>query len=135
MSLLRVEGLTIALPKGGDRPHAVEDVSFELAAGEILCIVGESGSGKSVSVSALMGLLPAALKPVAGKIMFEGRDVLRATPAEMRALRGARIGMVFQEPMTALNPLMRVRDQVAETMRVHGVSPGNRVLELLEAVG
>jgi peptide/nickel transport system ATP-binding protein len=135
MTLLRVEGLSIALPKGGDRAHAVEDVTFELAAGEILCIVGESGSGKSVSVSALMGLLPAALKPVAGKILFDGRDVLKSTPAEMRALRGARIGMVFQEPMTALNPLMRVCDQVAETMRVHGVNPGNRVLELLEAVG
>jgi peptide/nickel transport system ATP-binding protein len=135
MSLLRVEGLSVALPKGGDRAHAVEDVTFDLAAGEILCIVGESGSGKSVSVSALMGLLPPALKPVAGKILFDGRDVLRATPAEMRALRGARIGMVFQEPMTALNPLMRVRDQVAETMRVHGVKPGNRVLDLLEAVG
>ena len=135
MSLLQVAGLSVALPPGADRAHAVEDVSFELAAGEILCIVGESGSGKSVSVAALMGLLPAALKPVAGQILFEGRDVLRASPAEMRALRGARIGMVFQEPMTALNPLMRVRDQVAETMRVHGVNPGNRVLELLEAVG
>jgi peptide/nickel transport system ATP-binding protein len=133
--LLSVEGLTIALPAGAERPHAVEDVSFTLAAGEILCIVGESGSGKSVSVAALMGLLPPALKPTAGKIMFEGRDVLRATAAEMRALRGARIGMVFQEPMTALNPLMRVRDQVAETMHVHGVPPGGRVLELLQAVG
>jgi ABC-type glutathione transport system ATPase component len=135
MTLLQVQGLSIALPQGAERPHAVEDVSFTLAAGEILCIVGESGSGKSVSVAALMGLLPTALKPVAGKILFEGRDVLRATPAEMRALRGARIGMVFQEPMTALNPLMRVRDQVAETMRIHGVAPGRRVLELLEAVG
>ena len=135
MTLLSVEGLSIALPPGGDRVHAVEDVSFTLAAGEILCIVGESGSGKSVSVAALMGLLPKALKPVAGRILFDGRDVLKATPAEMRALRGARIGMVFQEPMTALNPLMRVHDQVAETMLVHGVKPGNRVQELLAAVG
>ena len=135
MTLLSVEGLTIALPPGAERPHAVDDLSFTLAPGEILCIVGESGSGKSVAVAALMGLLPAALRPVAGRIVFEGRDVLRATPAEMRALRGARIGMVFQEPMTALNPLMRVRDQVAETMRVHGVPPGGRVLDLLEAVG
>ncbi len=135
MSLLRVEGLTVALPRGSERPHAVEDVSFTLEAGEIVCIVGESGSGKSVSVSALMGLLPPTLKPVAGRILFEGSDVLQATPAALRALRGARIGMVFQEPMSALNPLMRVRDQVAETMRVHGVEPGTRVLDLLEAVG
>ncbi len=135
MSLLSVEGLTVALPRGAERPHAVEDVSFTLEAGEIVCIVGESGSGKSVSVSALMGLLPPTLRPTAGRILFEGRDVLQATPAQMRALRGARIGMVFQEPMSALNPLMRVRDQVAETMRVHGVEPGTRVLDLLEAVG
>ncbi len=126
MSLLQVEGLTVALPPGAERPNAVEDVSFALEAGEILCIVGESGSGKSVSVGAMMGLLPAALRPSAGRILFEGRDVLRFTPAEMRALRGARIGMVFQEPMTALNPLMRVHDQVAEVMQVHGVRTGTR---------
>ena len=130
-----MEGLTVALPPGAERAHAVEDVSFSLAPGEILCIVGESGSGKSVSAAAMMGLLPPALRPVAGRIMFEGRDILRCAPAELRALRGARIGMVFQEPMTALNPLLRVRDQVAEVMRVHGVRVGNRVQDMLEAVG
>ena len=135
MTLLRVEGLSIALPPGAERAHAVEDVSYTLAAGEVLCIVGESGSGKSVSVMALMGLLPPALRPVAGRILFEGQDLLQAGPAAMRALRGARIGMVFQEPMTALNPLMRVGDQVAETLRVHGVRPGGRVAALLDAVG
>jgi len=135
MSPLQVEGLTVSLPPGAERPYAVEDVSFTLDAGEILCIVGESGSGKSVSVGAMMGLLPPALRPTGGQILFDGRDVLRFTPAEMRALRGARIGMVFQEPMTALNPLMRVRDQVAEVMQVHGVKVGNRVIELLDAVG
>ena len=129
-----VEGLSIALPPGGDRPFAVEDVSFSVGAGEILCIVGESGSGKSVSAGAIMGLLPAALRPVAGRIGFEGRDLLRVSAAEMRRLRGARLGMIFQEPMTALNPLMRVGDQVAEVMQVHGVAVGRRVHELLEAV-
>jgi ABC-type glutathione transport system ATPase component len=135
MSLLSIENLTVALPKGADRENAVSDVSFALDPGEILCIVGESGSGKSVSCAALTGLLPPAMRVTAGRIMFDGRNLLDCTPAEMRALRGARIGMVFQEPMTALNPLMRVQDQVAEVLQVHGRSVGNRVLELLEAVG
>jgi peptide/nickel transport system ATP-binding protein len=135
MSLLSIEGLTVSLPPGADRPNAVEDVSFHLDPGEILCIVGESGSGKSVSAAALTGLLPPALAIRAGKILFEGRDLRGASAADMRALRGARIGTVFQEPMTALNPLMRVRDQVAEVMQVHARPVGRRVEELLEAVG
>ncbi len=134
MSLLSVEGLTVALPPGGDRVHAVEDVSFSLEAGEILCIVGESGSGKSVSAGAIMGLLPPALRVAGGRIGFEGNDLLRASPGALRGLRGARLGMIFQEPMTALNPLMRVGDQVAEVMQVHGVTVGSRVRELLDAV-
>ena len=134
MPLLEVDGLTVALPPGADRPHAVSGVSFALEAGEVLCIVGESGSGKSVSASAIMGLLPPALRPVAGRIGFEGADLLRATPAGMRALRGARLGMVFQEPMTALNPLMRVGRQLAEILQVHGAPVGDRPLRLLESV-
>ena len=135
MSLLDVRNLTVALPPGADRPHAVEDVSFTLEAGEILCIVGESGSGKSVSAGAIMGLLPPALKVLGGGIAFEGRDVLGLKPAEMRVLRGSRIGMIFQEPMTALNPLMRVGDQIAEVLKVHGVAgSAARVQELIEAV-
>ena len=132
--MLVVEGLTVALPPGADRAHAVSGVSFTLAAGEVLCIVGESGSGKSVSASAVMGLLPPALRPTAGRIGFEGKDLLRATPSAMRALRGTRLGMIFQEPMTALNPLMRVGQQLAEVMQVHGVPVGRRPLELLESV-
>jgi ABC-type glutathione transport system ATPase component len=135
MSLLDVRNLTVALPPGADRPHAVEDVSFTLDAGEILCIVGESGSGKSVSAGAIMGLLPPALKVLGGGIEFEGRDVLGLKPTEMRLLRGSRIGMIFQEPMTALNPLMRVGDQIAEVLKVHGVAGSTkRVQELIEAV-
>ena len=135
MTLLTIEGLTVSLPPGADRPNAVEDVSFSLDAGEILCIVGESGSGKSISAAALTGLLPRGLPVTAGRIEFEGRNLLACSPAEMRALRGARIATVFQEPMTALNPLMRVHDQVAEVMQVHGRPVGRRVTELLEAVG
>ena len=81
------------------------DVSFALQAGKILCIVGESGSGKSVSAAAIMGLLPPALRVQGGRIAFEGRDLLQADRATLQGLRGARLGMVFQEPMTALNPL------------------------------
>jgi peptide/nickel transport system ATP-binding protein len=135
MSLLAVEGLTVALPGGGDRAHAVTDVSFALEAGKILCIVGESGSGKSVCAAAIMGLLPPALRVQGGRIGFEGNDLLQAGPAALRALRGARLGMVFQEPMTALNPLMRVGAQLAEVFRVHGRSDAGAVLELLDSVG
>jgi ABC-type glutathione transport system ATPase component len=136
MSLLRVENLTVALPEGADRPHAVADVSFTLDAGEILCIVGESGSGKSVSAGAIMGLLPPALKVESGSIVFENREMIGLAPAELRKLRGSRIGMIFQEPMTALNPLMRVGDQIAEVLQVHGVSgSAERVQALIDAVG
>jgi ABC-type glutathione transport system ATPase component len=135
MSLLDVKSLTVALPPGADRAHAVEDVSFTLDAGEILCIVGESGSGKSVSAGAIMGLLPPALKVIRGSISFEGRDLLRLEPQAMRLLRGSRLGMIFQEPMTALNPLMRVGEQIAEVLKVHGVrGSAGRVQELIEAV-
>jgi len=135
MSLLTVENLTVALPPGGDRPHAIEDISFTLDTSEILCIVGESGSGKSVSSAAIMGLLPPALKVLQGRIDFEGRDLLGLKTAEMRLLRGSRIGMIFQEPMTALNPLMRVGDQIAEVLKVHGARGSEgRVRELIDAV-
>jgi len=135
MSLLAVRDLTIALPKGADRAHAVEAMSFGLEAGEILCIVGESGSGKSVSTGAIVGLLPSALAVTAGSIVFEDRNLLGLSAAEMRLLRGNRIGMIFQEPMTALNPLMRVGDQIAEALKVHGAADSEgRVRELVEAV-
>jgi peptide/nickel transport system ATP-binding protein len=137
--LLSVEHLTVALPDGSDRTHAVKDLSFELHAGEILCIVGESGSGKSISANAIMGLLPGYLKPKTGRIVFKGRDLLQQREDELLTLRGKDIGMVFQEPMSALNPLMRVGEQIAEVLAVHGAYPGparqQRVLELLNFVG
>nr|WP_295741241.1 ABC transporter ATP-binding protein [uncultured Acidocella sp.] len=136
MSVISVENLSIALPEGLDRGFAVEEVSFSLQPGEIMCLVGESGSGKSITASAVMGLVPKALRPAGGRIMFEGQDLLAASEAQMRAVRGGRIGMVFQEPMTALNPLMRVGAQIAELLRAHG-QKGDvqaRILSLLEAV-
>jgi len=133
MSLLSVEGLTVALPAGGDRAHAVSDIGFTLDTGEILCIVGESGSGKSISSAAIMGLLPHGLR-ASGRILFEGVDLLGCTPAQMRRLRGRRVGMIFQEPMTALNPVMRVGAQIAEVLEVHGEPDRGRVRSLMEQV-
>jgi ABC-type glutathione transport system ATPase component len=138
-ALLSIENLTIGLPSSADRANAVDGVSFSLQAGEILCIVGESGSGKSITASAVMGLLPdTGVKVRKGRIVYRGEDLLTKTDEEMRALRGARIGMVFQEPMTALNPVMRIGDQIDEVLEAHGVPKAERparILELLRAVG
>ncbi len=137
--LLSVENLTIALPSAGDRVNAVEGMSFNLNPGEILCIVGESGSGKSMTASAIMGLLPdTGVKVQSGRILFRGDDLLQMSDARFRAIRGSRIGMIFQEPMTALNPVMRIGDQIEEVLEAHGIQKAdrpNRVLSLLEAVG
>src|SRR3954447_4761356 len=104
--VLDVQGLTVRLPAGADRINAVENVSFAVAPGEIVCVVGESGSGKSVTAHAIMGLLPAGqLTVAAGRALLEGDDLLLKSPAEMRKIRGDRISMIFQEPMTALNPV------------------------------
>lgn len=138
-TLLSVQNLSIPLEAGGDRQYAVQEVSFEVHAGEILCIVGESGSGKSMSANAIMGLLPPYLRPNQGKILFRGQDLLHSTPAQLRDMRGKDIAMVFQEPMSALNPLMTVGAQVYEVMEVHQVltpqERRQRVLELFEFVG
>ncbi len=137
--LVRVEGLTVRLPPGADRANAIEDIHLDLNPGEILCVVGESGSGKSMTASAIMGLLPPSLPIKAGRIRFEGQDLVGLSEAQLRSLRGRRMGMIFQEPMTALNPIMTVERQIAEVLEAHpGVWPGSiadRVLELLTAVG
>ncbi|GJD77867.1 ABC transporter ATP-binding protein [Methylobacterium gregans] len=125
--VVRIENLTLALPKGADRPHAVEGLSLDLMPGRILCVVGESGSGKSMSAYALTGLLPRALKVAGGRITFEGRDLLGLDERAWRGLRGRRIAMIFQEPMTALNPVMRIGDQIAEMFEAHGLlTPAER---------
>ena len=117
--VVTVRDLKLALPMGGDRPLAVDGVSFDLNAGEILCVVGESGSGKSMCAHALMGLLPRAVTPQAGAILFEGNNLLQLDEPAWLELRGRRIAMVFQEPMTALNPLMRIGEQIAEMFEAH----------------
>ena len=139
-AVLRVEGLDICLPPGADRALAVKGASFDLLPGRTLCVVGESGSGKSMIANAIMGLLPRPhVAPVAGRILFEGTDLLTLTEAQMRELRGRRIGMVFQEPMTALNPVMRIGDQLAEVFDSHLTLPAaekrRRIVAALADVG
>src|SRR5690606_17977808 len=129
--------LSVAPPAGGDRAHAVKNVSFDVGAGEIVCLVGESGSGKSVTASTVMRLSP--LTVAGGSVRLEGEDVLQAGRARLRQLRGGRMSMIFQEPMTALNPVHRVGEQVAELLRAHrwkgnGVSIEERVAQLFNDV-
>ena len=111
--VLEIRDLSVALPPGADRPLAIEGVNLKIYPREILCVVGESGSGKSVTAFAIMGLLAKALKPAGGEIWFDNRDLLKVRPAELRELRGNRMSMIFQEPMTALSPTMKVGRQRA----------------------
>ncbi len=117
--LLEIRNLMVDLPQSADRPHAVEAISFTVGPGEIVCVVGESGSGKSVTSHAVMGLLPKGLTVGAGEILLQGEDVLKASPARLRALRGTRMAMIFQEPMTALNPVVPCGEQIDEVLRIH----------------
>jgi peptide/nickel transport system ATP-binding protein len=139
-AVLEVVELSISLPKGADRALAVEGATLSLLPGQTLCVVGESGSGKSMIANAVMGLLPRPqVAPVAGKILFEGTDLLALSEPQMRELRGRRIGMVFQEPMTALNPVMRIGEQIGEVFDAHGTVPAaekrRRILAALADVG
>lgn len=120
MSLLTIRDLHISLPEGSERPYAVEGVSLELAQNEVLCIVGESGSGKSLTARATMGLLPRPHVNVSsGSITMDGEDLVAASDARLREIRGSQISMIFQEPMTALNPVMSIGDQIDEVFRFH----------------
>jgi peptide/nickel transport system ATP-binding protein len=137
-SLLKVENLTTVFDVAGQRVMAVDDVSFEVRRGETLGLVGESGSGKSVAAFSVINLVPPPGRVVAGRVWFEGRNLLTLPPHEMRAVRGAGIGFVFQEPSAALNPVMRVGAQIAEALIVHGLASRRdaraRAIDLLQAV-
>jgi peptide/nickel transport system ATP-binding protein len=137
-AILTLDGLSVKLPAGADRSHALGGVSLSVAANEILCVVGESGSGKSIMANAIMKLLPRDVEIDGGRVMFEGRDLAAATTAEMRQVRGAGIAMIFQEPMTALNPLRNIGDQIGEMFSIHtDLSKSEikaKVLALLEDV-
>jgi len=137
-SIIDVQNLSVSLPVGGDRLLAVENVSFCVDAGEIVCIVGESGSGKSLTANAIMGLLPKFFPPPRGRILFERQNMLELAAFELRQLRGRGIGMIFQEPMTALNPVHTIGRQIDEVVRTHlHLSAGERrkkVLAVMEEV-
>ena len=133
--VLDVRGLTIALPSGADRALAVDGAGFSVNASEIVCLVGESGSGKSVIAQATMGLLPAALRAAGGQVLLDGEDLLAASEARLRELRCTRMSMIFQEPMTALNPVMTCGDQIDEVLATHtALSAAHRRLRVLEIV-
>jgi peptide/nickel transport system ATP-binding protein len=136
---LSVRDLTVKLPEGMERAHAVENISFDLKRGQILCIIGESGSGKSVTANAIMGLLPRVIRVSSGAIHLDGSNIIGMSPDKLRSLRGRIVSMIFQDPLSALNPLMTVGGQIDEVMAAHGVgtpkSRRSRALELLTEVG
>jgi peptide/nickel transport system ATP-binding protein len=119
VSVLQILGLTVALPPGGDRVHALQDLTFTVKAGEIVCLVGESGSGKSITAQTIMGLLPRELKPLGGIVRLGDEEILQAAEVRLRQLRGRRMSMIFQEPMTALNPVMTCGKQIDEVLATH----------------
>ena len=134
-AVLQVENLTLAAGPAA----LVEDVSFSIAPGEMLALVGESGCGKSVTALAIMRLLAPAIRRTAGRILFDSTDLAPLDDEAMRRLRGNRIGMIFQEPMTSLNPVFTVGEQIAEVLRIHRAlsrrAALGRAAELLDLVG
>ncbi|ASS54929.1 ABC transporter ATP-binding protein [Rhizobium leguminosarum] len=138
--LLSVRDLSVAFHQGGETSLAVDHISFDIAKGEVVALVGESGSGKSVSANSILRLLPypSASHP-SGEILFKGKDLLKASERALREVRGNDITMIFQEPMTSLNPLHTIEKQIAEILALHqgltGQPARQRVLELLNQVG
>ena len=139
MALLEIENLSVEFPSRSSVLHAVEGVSLSLDAGDVLGIVGESGSGKSVTMMALMGLVPYPGRVTASKMRFDGHDLLGLSSRERSRLTGKDVAMIFQEPTTSLNPCFSVGFQLAETLRVHlgmdSKAAKRRSIELLEQVG
>jgi len=136
--LLDVQHLTTVFDVAGRALRAVDDVSFEVRKGETLGLVGESGSGKSLTAYSILRLVQPPGRIASGRVLFQGRDLLALPEREMRKVRGAGIALIFQEPMTALNPVFTVGDQIAEAMLVHGLATRaeakRRAVELLDAV-
>ena len=137
--LLELDDLSVEFATARGRFRAVEGVDLAVGAGEVLCVVGESGSGKSVSMLALMGLIPTPGRVLAETMRFDGQDLLGITPRQRRRLIGRDIAMIFQEPMSSLNPCYPVGWQIAEALRTHAAVPRHaikgRVTELLDQVG
>ncbi len=140
-SILQIRNLSTGFDTDEGRVTAVDDISFDIPRGKTLGLVGESGCGKSVTAMSIMRLLPQPMGlNLGGSILFEGKDLLKLSDQEMRATRGARIGMVFQEPMTALNPVHRIGKQLSEVYRIHRPELSkkeawNHSIEILQKVG
>ena len=136
--LLNIENLTIT-PVNAPNRKLVNQVSFSIAPGKTTCVVGESGSGKSLTALSVMGLLSDQLNRASGKVEFQGRDLAKLSADEMRQIRGRQIGMIFQEPMTSLNPVLTIGYQIGEPLTVHLGLKGDalkaKVANLLEQVG
>ena len=138
-NILEVKHMTITLYENGQSYKMVNRISFTVGRGEIVGIVGESGCGKSMTALALQDLLKNNIKVTEGSMIFDGRDLMTVTPAERRQINGSEMSMIFQEPMTSLNPLQRIGDQVGEVLLLHGSHTRReieeRTLEALEMAG
>jgi len=139
-ALLKVENLQTQFRTEGGLVKAVDDVSFEVHAGETFALVGESGCGKSVTALSIMGLIPSPPGEITGgTINFDGQDLLQLPSAEMRSIRGSKIGMIFQEPMSSLNPVLTIQSQLAEPLLIHTdlskKAANDRAIELVDMVG
>jgi peptide/nickel transport system ATP-binding protein len=136
---LSVRELSVSLPEGMERAYAVENISFDLKRGQILCIIGESGSGKSVTANAIMGLLPKVIRVSSGAIHLDGMNIVGLPSEKLRSLRGRVVSMIFQDPLSALNPLMTLGAQIEEVMAAHDVgtpkSRRSRAIDLFIEVG
>ena len=137
--LLSVRGLTVEFPTRHGILTALDDISFDIAPGEVLGMVGESGAGKSITGSAIIGLIEPPGRIAKGEILLKGKRIDNLPPAEMRKVRGRRVGMIFQDPLTSLNPLYRISDQLIETIRTHlplsESEARKRAISLLDDVG
>jgi peptide/nickel transport system ATP-binding protein len=136
---LSVRNLRIALPPGSERHYAVNNISLDIAAGEVVCLIGESGSGKSMIAQTIMGLTPPNIAVSQGRILMHGESVLDMPPKRIRALRGNRIAMVFQEPLSSFDPLQRIGDQIGLPLKLHTrlsrIERYDKVIGLMEKVG
>ena len=132
--ILEINNLSIGLPKRADRKYAVENANIKVSRGEVLCVVGESGSGKSVMTSAILNDIAPGLSLLDGEVLFKGEDILKFNNRELNKLRGSRISMIYQEPMAALNPSIRIGKQVEEVFKLHRpeVSKEERKKEIIK---
>lgn len=133
--VLRVEGLTASITQRGRKRHLIQDVTLDIAPGEKVGVVGESGSGKSMTMLSLMGLLPPKVLVTAGSAVFDNTELTQLSERQYQRIRGSRLAMVYQDPMSALNPVMRVGDQIAEGLQAHGADAASAAEVVLRVLG